>query len=641
MLWRRPFLFLGMLCLSALAIAQDTAPVRIVANDNRVAAGTLDNGVLNVALEIRNGIWHAEAEDGPPLFVPAFAEMGKPAQIPGPMMRVRENTTVHARITNKLDKVATVYGFDTRPGDKQGTGIEIKPGETYDVTFNAGSPGTYFYWAATEPPVLKDKAIVRPFIDAQLSGAFIVDPPGPVSPDRIFVINAMFDQADAIHPTFEVATINGKEYPYTEPLEYTQGEAIHWRVINPSFGEHPMHLHGNFFRVLSLGTSETDTSYAPADQQTVVTQDMKPGQTMLMEWAPQHAGRWLFHCHFHAHISTDERVPQFAWQKHSVYGDDGGAGVSGATVPHDPMGSMHDMAGLLLLINVKPNPAMHTERTPQKARKLQLVLDAGPNSKSKTLSCSLHEGIQVATSSEQSMGPPMVLERGQPVEVTVVNHLKEATTIHWHGIVLDSYYDGVMGGGMGDQVTPSIPPGGSFVARFTPDRAGTFIYHTHAPNPEQLSMGVYGALIVLAPGQKYDAVHDKLLVLGTRDATFDAKKITVNGSETFPPMQLNPGETYRLRVINMAANLPGRIELGSKENPVQWREIGKDGTDVPARLNKWTDAQLDIASGETYDFEVQPKTAGEIPVCVTNRVNGAKLEGKIVVQDGTAVASAK
>ena len=55
----------------------------------------------------------------------------------------------------------------------------------------------------------------------------------------------------------------------------------------------------------------------------------------------------------------------------------------------------------------------------------------------------------------------------------MVNHLDAPTTIHWHGLELDSYYyDGVVGGGAGDQVTPAIQPGASFVARFTPAAPG-------------------------------------------------------------------------------------------------------------------------------------------------------------------------
>jgi FtsP/CotA-like multicopper oxidase with cupredoxin domain len=77
----------------------------------------------------------------------------------------------------------------------------------------------------------------------------------------------------------------------------------------------------------------------------------------------------------------------------------------------------------------------------------------------------------------------------------------------------------------GNQITPAIQPGASFVARFAPNRAGTFIYHSHTADPNQLSGGVYGGLIVLEPGESFDAEHDRLLVIGTRDTFFDAKRI--------------------------------------------------------------------------------------------------------------------
>ena len=95
------------------------------------------------------------------------------------------------------------------------------------------------------------------------------------------------------------------------------------------------------------------------------------------------------------------------------------------------------------------------------------------------------------------------------------NELPEATAIHWHGIELDSYYDGVPGwGGDGVSTTPAIEPGGRFVARFTPPRAGTFIYHTHSHDLRQLASGLYGAIVVVDPAQAFDATRDHVVVLG-------------------------------------------------------------------------------------------------------------------------------
>lgn len=82
----------------------------------------------------------------------------------------------------------------------------------------------------------------------------------------------------------------------------------------------------------------------------------------------------------------------------------------------------------------------------------------------------------------------------------------------------------------------------------------------------------------------------------------------------------------------MAPDLAADLRLGSKEQPVSWRAIAKDGADLPSGLATVSDAALHIASGEAYDFEFQSKTPGEIPIQVKNIVNEAKLVGKIIVQ---------
>jgi manganese oxidase len=611
--------------LAAIAVAQSTTEP-IIANQNRTPAGKLENGVLTLQLELRNGAWRAEADDGSQLFLPAFAEAGHPAQIPGPLLRMPSGATAHVKVTNKLDSKATVFGLNTRPGDPK-DGFDLAPGETRELSFAAGAPGTYYYWARTSK-ARKNPTAPPVFADSHMNGAFIVDPPGPVSPDRIFVINAMFVAADVLQEGFEVVSINGKSYPYTEPLEYTEGETIRWRVINASFSEHPMHLHGAFYKLLSTGDFESDTAYPDGERQSVVTENLLGGGTMMLEWKPPHEGRWLFHCHFQGHIAIDERIPVLTY-----------ASVQLPSPPapnvhdHQAMAGMNDMAGLVLVINVKPSSAAALRASVPATHKVDLVVEpSAASGKSPTFSCSIREGKKLVASEDKAVGPPIVVTRGEPTEVTVVNHLTVPTTIHWHGIELDSYYDGVIGGGAGSQITPAIAPGASFVARFTPNRSGTFIYHTHAADPSQLSGGVYGALIVLEPGESFDSEHDKLLVLGTRDADFFATRLTINGSEAPDPILLKRGVKYRLRLINMGANLPADFQLGTKERLATWHAIAKDGATLPPRLATTRDAFVHIASGEVYDFEFQSDTPGEIPLQLENLVNSAKLMAKIIIQ---------
>ncbi len=57
------------------AIPAPNAP-RALANDNRVSAGSLENGVLTVRLVAQPAAWHPEGENGCGIRVHAFAEEG-------------------------------------------------------------------------------------------------------------------------------------------------------------------------------------------------------------------------------------------------------------------------------------------------------------------------------------------------------------------------------------------------------------------------------------------------------------------------------------------------------------------------------------------------------------------------------------
>jgi len=204
------------------------------------------------------------------------------------------------------------------------------------------------------------------------------------------------------------------------------------------------------------------------------------------------------------------------------------------------------------------------------------------------------------------------------VEITVVNQLKEATAVHWHGMELESYYDGVAGWGMrGHDLTPTIAPGQSFCARFTPPRAGTFIYHTHLDDEIQLSGGLYGAMIVVDPGAKYDSGVDQVFVIsgwgGPRSAD---SKIPVsgllNGSPQPTTLHWHVGKSYRVRFVNISSAMVGLLSVTGKDSPVEWRSRAKDGADLPAGQAVLQDAKLMMSPGETYDFEYEPSHPGPL-----------------------------
>src|SRR5258708_10750270 len=139
-------------------------------------------------------------------------------------------------------------------------------------------------------------------------------------------------------------------------------------------------------------------------------------------------------------------------------------------------------------------------------------------------------------------GPPILLTQGEPPAIRVLNRLPQPLTVHWHGIELESYFDGVAGiSGSGQRLMPPIAAGESFVAEFTPPRAGTFIYHTHIDDVKQLSSGLYGPLIVLPRGKSFDPETDRVLIISK--AGPGEKPIWLNGSQTPELGSFKAGQT--------------------------------------------------------------------------------------------------
>jgi FtsP/CotA-like multicopper oxidase with cupredoxin domain len=214
-------------------------------------------------------------------------------------------------------------------------------------------------------------------------------------------------------------------------------------------------------------------------------------------------------------------------------------------------------------------------------------------------------GIEPAEEVGQRAGPPLVLTRGQPVNITVINRLPEPTSVHWHGIELESYFDGVPAfSGMKPQFAPVIAPSDSFEARFTPPRAGTFIYHTHVNESRQHRAGLAGPLIVVDKG-KYDPTKDfAVLASSPVDSVEEEHAVLLNGSLQPPPLTLRRGVASRLRLINITTSRPGlRFELKQDTTYMNWRAVAKDGADLPQDARSLKPARQSISIGETADVE--------------------------------------
>ena len=183
-------------------------------------------------------------------------------------------------------------------------------------------------------------------------------------------------------------------------------------------------------------------------------------------------------------------------------------------------------------------------------------------------------------------GPTIEAVQGDRVRIYVTNRLKEATTIHWHGLILPSGMDGV--GGLSQ---PQIQPGETFAYEFDLVQHGTHMYHPHADEMVQLAMGMMGLLIIHPKaGDHVDRdyallLHNFALHPGTYrpdpSVMQDFDLWTFN-SKVFPaiePMVARTGERVRIRVGNLSMwNHP--IHL----HGVQFEVTGSDG-------GRWPKAQ--------------------------------------------------
>jgi FtsP/CotA-like multicopper oxidase with cupredoxin domain len=137
------------------------------------------------------------------------------------------------------------------------------------------------------------------------------------------------------------------------------------------------------------------------------------------------------------------------------------------------------------------------------------------------------------------------------------------------------------------------------------------MYHTHIDEGPQLRSGMYGPMLVLEPGQRYDPATDFTFTIAG-GVVNDSLVGVVNGTRDAPPLRLSIGKRYRLRFINMDWAELASVALLADTTPVTWRAIAKDGADLPAALAVNGAARLPrIGVGETYDFVFTPERAGD------------------------------
>ncbi len=239
-------------------------------------------------------------------------------------------------------------------------------------------------------------------------------------------------------------------------------------------------------------------------------------------------------------------------------------------------------------------------------------------------------------------GPVLEFDEGDLAIINVTNKMDEETSVHWHGLILPNFYDGVP-----YLTTPPIEPGTTFQYRIPINQSGTYWYHSHTMLQEQ--KGVYGSIIIHPKEKTFE--YDKDLVVVLSDWTdekpmnvlrnlkrgnewYQVKKGTAvplsrvisegalgaqlkfwrdrmegadiadiyypaflsNGKKLAGYPEFKPGEKVRLRFINASASTYYWLDFGGG-NPMV---VSSDGIDVqPVSKSRFL-----FGIAETYDVIV-------------------------------------
>ena len=284
-------------------------------------------------------------------------------------------------------------------------------------------------------------------------------------------------------------------------------------------------------------------------------------------------------------------------------------------------------------------------------------------------------------------GPVLRFTEGEMATIRVTNHLKETTSIHWHGLLVPGSKDG----SPGFNGFAGIKPGETYTYTFNLRQTGTYWYHAHSATQEQA--GQYGALII-DPKSGSDialkADRDQVVLLSEHTRTdperilrnlkgdsgyynftkrttpeffrdvgkFGLKKtladrrawntmrmdptdiadvgnytLLVNGlpSDRNPSFHFTPGEKVRLRIINGSAMSFMDVRMPGMTMTV----VAADGRSVePVKVDEFR-----IGVAETYDVVVEPKDDRAYPLWVETLDRKASVLAALAPRDGMTVAA--
>jgi len=193
-------------------------------------------------------------------------------------------------------------------------------------------------------------------------------------------------------------------------------------------------------------------------------------------------------------------------------------------------------------------------------------------------------------------GPTIRVTEGDRVRAVFTNNLHETTSVHFHGVDTDDFFqDGV------PFVTQKpITPGAQYPYEFTARNSGSLMYHSHHNATDQVGRGLLGAFIV---DPKNDPVkYDREYIWISNDSLGG---FTING-HGFPatvPVLAAVGETVRIRFMNEGVMMHPWHSHG-----YAMKVIARDGR--PLGSAAFECDTLGVNPGERYDALITAERLG-------------------------------
>jgi bilirubin oxidase len=180
------------------------------------------------------------------------------------------------------------------------------------------------------------------------------------------------------------------------------------------------------------------------------------------------------------------------------------------------------------------------------------------------------------------LGPTLIINKDDFVDIAVNNQLDETTTIHWHGMHVSASNDG------GPHTT--IAPFEIWNPQFTVlDKAGTYWYHPHLHENtnKHVSLGIAGFIIVRDDDEaaldlpRTYGLDDFPLVIQTKDFDMNNQIVVPSNSDntlmvnaTIDPNLNVPAQVVRFRLLNGSSQRVFNIGLSGNRT---FYQIASDG----------------------------------------------------------------